>query len=103
MAFFGLLHFPKLISRENDEFFTLWCGNFRILVTQFLREIKFGVSRSSKNAVLAILRAVKIVDLVNSAFKKCKNPSKSKFRASECVKMANFALQEFQKFISRKI
>ena len=38
-----------------------------------------------------------------SAFKKCKNSSKSKFRASKCDKMADIALQESSKLISRKI
>jgi len=49
--------------------------------TEILREINFGEARNSKIAVFAILRAVK-------------NSSKFKFRASECVKMANFALLE---------
>ena len=38
-----------------------------------------------------------------SAFKICKNSWKSNFRASECVKIVNFALLESLKLISRKI
>ena len=33
--------------------------------TQILREINFEESRSSKNVVFAILRALKVVDLIN--------------------------------------
>ena len=33
----------------------------------------------------------------------CKNSQKSKFKASKCVEMADFALQESSKLISRKI
>jgi len=38
-----------------------------------------------------------------SAFKKCKNSWKSKFRTFKCVKMAYFALLKSTKLISRKI
>ena len=41
-------------------------------VTQNLREVNFGESRSSKTAVLAILGALKMIDLANLAFRKCK-------------------------------
>ena len=34
-------------------------------ITQILREINFGESRSSKTAILAILGALKMVHLVN--------------------------------------
>ena len=38
-----------------------------------------------------------------STFKKCKNSQKTKFRAPKCVKMAESALLESPKLISRKI
>ena len=37
-----------------------------------------------------------------SAFNNCKHTKKSKFRASKCVKMADFVLLEPPKLISRK-
>ena len=58
-------------------------------IIQILLKINFEVSRSAKSAVFAILGAVNLVHLVNSAFKKDK---KSKFRASKCVKMAELGL-----------
>ena len=48
-------------------------------VTQILREINFAESRRSKTDVLAILEALKVIDLVN------------------------FSLQKMQKFIKTKI
>ena len=38
--------------------------------TQILREINFGDCRSAKTAVFAILRAVKIVHIINFSLKK---------------------------------
>ena len=42
------------------------------LITQILREINFAGSRSTKNAVFAILEAVKFVHLENFSHLKCK-------------------------------
>ena len=68
------------------------CGNFRIL-----REINFGESRSSETAVFTNLEAVDFVKFQPSAFAKIHK--KSKFRASKCVKMADFApLHRIRKF-----
>ena len=39
-------------------------------ITQILREINFGGCRSSKTAVLAILGALKMINLVNFSFQK---------------------------------
>jgi len=70
------------------------CGSYRIFLSlRFLREINFGEFRCSKTAFFAIL--------LN--FKKYKNSWKPKFRASTCVKMADFELLESSKLISRKI
>ena len=46
-------------------------------ITEILREINFVDSRSAKSDIFAILGAVNFVHLANSAFKKCKNSSKS--------------------------
>ena len=68
---------------------------------------QFRESRSSKTAIFANFGALKFVNLVNISLqklKKCKNFIKTKFRASICVKMADFALLESpKKLISRKI
>ena len=46
-------------------------GNFMIFfITQILREINFRESRSSKTAVIVILRALKTTHLVNFTFPK---------------------------------
>ena len=73
-------------------------------VTQILREINFGESRSSKTAgFFSILGALSFVNWVNFKLHKCKNSLKSKFRAKRCVKMADFAHLIPPKLISRKI
>ena len=63
-------------------------------VTQILREINFGEYRSSKNAVLAILGALKMIDLVNFSFEKVQKFITIKLRPSENYKIANSALLE---------
>ena len=70
---------------------------------QILCEINFCVSRSAKNAIFANLGAVNFVNLVNISLQKVQKSRTLKFRASKCVKMADFALQESLKLISRKI
>ena len=42
----------------------------RFSVTQILREINFGESRSAETAIFAIFGALNSVDLVNSSFQK---------------------------------
>ena len=75
--------------------------NFSII--QILREINFKDSRGAKIAVFATLRAVNFVPLVNVGLQKVQNSLKSKFRASKCVKMADFGHLKSLKLISRKI
>ena len=53
--------------------------------------------------LFAILGALKMVDLVSLPSKCAKIHKKSKFRASKCVKMADFAFLEPPILISRKI
>ena len=60
-------------------------------ITQILREINFGEFRSAKIAVFANF----------GALKKCKNACKSQFRASKCIKMADFESHESPILISR--
>ena len=58
----------KFFSKVN----TVW--NFQdFSITQILREINFGGFRSSKNAVLAILGALKMSILVNFSLQKVQN------------------------------
>ena len=71
--------------------------------TQILREIIFGAFLSFKNSRFLQVLSLWILILVKFSLKKCKYSWKSKFRASKVVKMANFALLEYMKFISRKI
>ena len=61
---------------------------------------KIQPSKCAKTAVFAISKAVNFGHLVNFSVQKVQ---KSKFRASKCGKMADFALQESAKLISRKI
>ena len=51
-------------------------------ITQILREINLGGSRSSKTAVLAILRALKSINWVNFGLQKNAKIHKKTFRAS---------------------
>ena len=60
-------------------------------IIQILREINFGEFRSAKIAVFANF----------GALKKCKNACKSQFRASKCIKIADFAILESPKLISQ--
>ena len=76
----------------------------RFSITQILREINFGDFRSAKTAIFAIFGAVSFVNLAKyQPSKRAKISSKLKFRASENVKMAYFALLQSPKLISRKI
>ena len=63
-------------------------------VIQILRETSFGESESPKTAVFAISRALNFVNLVNFSLQKVQKLS---------VEMADFALSESPKLISRKI
>ena len=73
-------------------------------IAQILREINFGDSRTAKNAILGHFRICEFVDLVYFRLQIVqKFMKKSNFRASKCVKMADFALLESPKLISRKI
>ena len=69
-------------------------------ITQILREINFEDSKSAKSAVFAILGDVHFVHLVNVSLQKVQKSIESKFKASKCVKMSDFALHESQKLIS---
>ena len=72
-------------------------------VAQILREIDFGEPRGSKTGVFAILRVLKFANLVDLNLQKLQKFMKIKIRASQCVKMADFGLQESPTSISRKI
>ena len=61
-------------------------------------------SRSSKNAIFAILEGLNFVNLVNFRLQKVQKLIKVKFRVSKCSsKMSDFLLLEFPKLISRKM
>ena len=62
------------------------CKFFNFAVTQILRRIKFGDSKSLKNADFAIQGALIVVNLVKTASKK------SIFRAFKRVKVEYFRL-----------
>ena len=73
-------------------------------VTQILREIKVGESRSSKTAIFATCKALNFVNLMNFSLQKMKKiHEKSKFSASKYAKMANFETLDSPTLISRKI
>ena len=71
---------------------------------RFYVKSTFEDSRSAETATFANLGAGHFVTLVNIRLQKVpKNSYKSKFRASKCVKTADFALLESPKLISHKI
>ena len=69
-------------------------------VIQILREIIFGEFKSSKIAVYSILGALNFVNLAIFSLQKVQEFIKSKFRASKCVKMADFALLVSPKLVN---
>ena len=92
------------LTFQKSFVFTTQFGKFQAFsVIQILREINFGESRSSKNAIFAIFGAPNFVFLVNFSLQKAQKSLKSKFRASKCFKIAYFALLESKKLSSRKI
>ena len=99
-----------MLPRNSETFRpSVWCTLWKFedfSVTQILREINFVESRSAETAIFANFdnfRDLNSVHLVNSSLQKVQKSVKSKFRASKHVKMADFALQELSKLISRKI
>ena len=73
-------------------------------ITVILREINFEDSRSAKYAIFAIFGAVHFVHLVNFSLQKVQKFIITKIQSLlTSVKMANFALLESSKLISRKI
>ena len=72
-------------------------------VTQILREIDFGGSGNFKTACSATLETLNFVNLVNFSLQKVQKFIEIKIIASECVKMAEFALLCSKNLFSRKI
>ena len=58
-----------------------------ISVIQILREINFGVLRSSKTAVFDIIETLKMVNLVNFSLQNVQKVTKLQIRVSNWVKM----------------
>ena len=78
---------------------TSQCGNFKIFPSRFyVKPIEF---RSPNKAFFSNF-GLKFVDLVDFSLQKVQKFMNIEFRASKCVKMANFVLLESQKLISRK-
>ena len=71
-------------------------------INQILREINIGGSRNAKSAVKTF-RGSEFVELVIFNLQKVTMFQKSKFIASKCVKMADFAPSGPPILISRKI
>ena len=93
---------PFLLPHEKKEIWIIisHCGNCRIFIS-----IRFYVKSILQNLEVLKLTFFAILGALNfiSAFKKCKNAWKSKCRAYNCIKMADFALLEFSKSFSRNI
>ena len=83
----------KLRSVENEAFF----GHSDVTWNQCLRSYKFY------NAIFCNLGDYILVFWWISNFIKCKNSKKSKFRTSNCVKMAIFEVPDLPTLVSRKI
>ena len=78
------------------------CGNFSMFLSlRFCVKSIFWGSGSSKTDIFAILGALNFVVLVNFSPQEVKRCIKIN-RASNCGKMADFALLESSKMISRK-
>ena len=69
-------------------------------VTQILREIIFGESRSSKTAIFAILEALNLVILVNFSLQKVQIFKNQNPEPLNVLKVVDFALLEYPKLIS---
>ena len=104
MWVFGKLNYQdlNLITYLLLQALKLQCYKYICPINQISREINSLNSRSAKTALFAILRAVNFVPFGKVQPLKVQKFLKSKFRASKCVKMADFALQESSKLISRK-
>ena len=74
------------------------CGNLRIFLP-----LIFGILEVQNLLFLPFLGLWILLIWYFSAFWKYKNSQKLKFRASKCVKKADFALLQCPKLISRKI
>ena len=100
---FREIYTHKQLSHHNTH---SWCAsmwkNQDLSVTQILREINFQDSTSAKSA-FAILGALKIVDLVNFSLQRMQKFTKNQNSQSlQMCEMADFALLESPKLISRK-
>ena len=90
--------FVKVRSRNREQFIVWKFHDFSVV--QIFREINFEESRNSKLAVCAILGALVFVELVNFSLQKVQNFLKIKIQSHKCVKMADFALQEYSNLTS---
>ena len=72
-------------------------------ITQILREINFGNSRSAKSVILAHLGILNFAFYEILHFLKTEFIKLEKVRAPIMAKIADFALLEFPKLISREI
>ena len=80
------------------------CGNFSSFLShRFYVKSIFEILEVLKMQLFCIFGDWILIFWSISAFKKCKNSWKLKFRSSKCVKMADFAFLETQNLISRKI
>ena len=73
-----LFYWGRSVTTPPTLLHSLWCITYihtvwkyhYFSITQILREINLGESRSAKNAVFAILGALKLVDLMNFSLQK---------------------------------
>ena len=72
---------------------TLW-KFYHFSITEILREIKFGDSRSAKSAILTHSDALNYVFLVNLAFQKLQKCIKIKIQSPKICLFADLALLE---------
>ena len=81
---------------------TVWKFH-RFYITQTLRKINFGLSRSAKSTILTHLEALNFDFYEFLHFLKDEIYQTTKFTAPEIAKTAGFTLLESPKLISRKI
>ena len=65
------------------------CGNFRFYVKSVLE--------SSKTSITNHFKALNFIDLLTFSLRKVQISEKSKFKASKCAKMVDFAILESRK------
>ena len=86
------------MGKFKEHEYTVWKFH-DFSITQFLREIKFAESKSSKTAVFAILGALNFDNLVNFSFRVMQKFIKIKIQSPKMTKKVVLKLIDSPKLI----